>query len=71
MTSQSGLEPPAPKMDPPSKAMTRASKTPEPLPETKVWNTKNLGLRLVSDFVAGVGAATMVAPLITVIDKSV
>ena len=40
-----------------------------PLKEPRVWNTKNLGLRLATDFVSGVGAASMVAPLITVIDK--
>lgn len=44
----------------------------EPLKgEVKVWNTKNLGLRLASDFVSGGTAATMVAPLITIIDKFV
>lgn len=39
--------------------------------EIKVWNTKNLGLRLASDIVSGGAAATMVAPLITIIDKFV
>ncbi|KAK6579720.1 hypothetical protein PZA11_007956 [Diplocarpon coronariae] len=39
--------------------------------EPRVWNTKNLGLRLGTDFAAGAGAATMVAPLITIIDKAI
>jgi hypothetical protein len=75
MTPQtSGLEPPAPKMDANSKMVpvTRSQKASEPLREAKkTWNTKNLGLRLASDFIAGASAATLVAPLITVIDKSV
>jgi hypothetical protein len=33
------------------------------------WNTKNLGLRLASDFAGAASAAVMVAPLITIIDK--
>lgn len=52
--------------------VTRSQKASEPLQEAKkTWNTKNLGLRLASDFIAGASAATLVAPLITVIDKSV
>lgn len=35
----------------------------------RVWNTKNLGLRLAADFTAGFSAACMVAPVITIIDK--
>jgi len=52
--------------------VTRPHKASEPLQDAKkTWNTKNLGLRLASDFIAGASAATLVAPLITVIDKSV
>lgn len=53
-----------------SKSKIRAAKVQE-LAEPKVWNTKNLGLRLAADFTAGFSAACMVAPLITVIDKFV
>lgn len=42
-----------------------------PSEEPHAWNTKNLGLRMVSDFVSGFCAATLVAPIITVIDKGV
>ena len=55
-------------MDTNTKVMTQAPIV-EPLKEVRVWNTKNLGLRLASDFVSGASAATMVAPLITIIDK--
>jgi hypothetical protein len=41
------------------------------LTESKVWNTKNLGLRLASDAMSGICAATAVAPVITAVDKSV
>jgi hypothetical protein len=57
-------------MDAKKKTMTQAPIV-EPLKEPRVWNTKNLGLRLATDFVSGVGAATMVAPLITIIDKGI
>lgn len=33
------------------------------------WNTKNLGLRLGADVVSGLTAASLVAPLISIIDK--
>jgi hypothetical protein len=52
------------------KKIARASKVPE-LQQPRVWNTKNLGLRLASDFTAGFTAACIVAPLITIIDKFV
>jgi hypothetical protein len=39
--------------------------------KTQVWNTKNLGLRMASDAVSGFCAATLVAPIITAVDKSV
>lgn len=51
--------------------LVQATTTKQQSKEVKVWNTKNLGLRLASDIVSGGAAATMVAPLITVIDKSV
>lgn len=72
MTRQPGLESPVPKldMDPSTKSMAPLAKAAEaPLAEPRIWNTKNLGLRLATDFVSGAGAASMVAPLITVIDK--
>jgi hypothetical protein len=65
-----GLGSPAQKIDMNSKtAVTRAPSLTEPLAEPRAWNTKNLGLRLAADFISGASAATMVAPLITVIDK--
>lgn len=42
------------------------------MPSTKLqqqWNTKNLGLRLGTDFASAACAASMVAPLISIIDK--
>lgn len=33
------------------------------------WNTKNLFLRLASDFASAAAAASMVAPLISIIDR--
>ncbi|OTB13961.1 hypothetical protein K445DRAFT_368151 [Daldinia sp. EC12] len=35
------------------------------------WNTKNLGLRLGADFTSAACAASMVAPLISIIDRSI
>jgi hypothetical protein len=64
-----GLGSPTQKIDLDSKTVTRASTLTEPLAEPRVWNTKNLGLRLAADFVSGASAATLVAPLITIIDK--
>ncbi|KAK3389354.1 hypothetical protein B0H63DRAFT_390744 [Podospora didyma] len=37
----------------------------------KEWNTKNLGLRLGSDLIAAAAAAIMVAPIISIIDRSI
>ncbi|CZS88456.1 uncharacterized protein RAG0_00203 [Rhynchosporium agropyri] len=75
MTRQlSGLESPAPNLDMDSsrKSTNPIAKAAEaPLHEPRVWNTKNLGLRLATDLVCGTGAASMVAPLITVIDKGI
>lgn len=74
MTPQpSGLGSPVPKVDAdtasttPSNPLTKAAKA--PLNELRAWNTKNLALRLASDLAAGFGAAVMVAPVVTVIDK--
>jgi hypothetical protein len=76
MTPQaSGLVIPGPDpkttIDTSSKTMTRTPKVVEPLKEPRKWNTKNLGLRLASDFTAGASAACLVAPIITIIDKQV
>jgi hypothetical protein len=68
-----------PKLDPttsissntPSKTVIRTPEAAKSLSQSKVWNTKNIGLRLASDFTAGFLAAGLVAPVITVIDKSV
>lgn len=49
--------------------VTRKPELKEPIKDSKAWNTKNLGYRLGVDFVSGASAATMVAPIITVIDK--
>ena len=35
------------------------------------WNTKNLGLRVAADFASAAAAASMVAPLIAIVDRSV
>lgn len=47
--------------------------SPKNIPETekRLWNTKNLGLRVGVDLIAGIIAATSVAPIITVLDKYV
>ncbi|KAM0275712.1 hypothetical protein ACHAQH_007472 [Verticillium albo-atrum] len=37
----------------------------------RIWNTKNLGLRLGSDLLAAASAAAMVAPVISIIDRSI
>jgi histidinol-phosphate/aromatic aminotransferase/cobyric acid decarboxylase-like protein len=39
--------------------------------EARIWNTKNLGLRLASDCASSFLAASVVAPAITIIDKFV
>jgi len=55
-------------LDASAKAVKKATLK-EPLNQVRVWNTKQLGLRLVVDTVSGITAAGSVAPLITVIDK--
>ncbi|KAK9774702.1 hypothetical protein SCAR479_08522 [Seiridium cardinale] len=37
----------------------------------KTWNTKNLGLRVAADFASAASAACLIAPLISVIDRSI
>jgi len=37
--------------------------------DKRVWNTKNLGLRIGADAVAAICAASLVAPVIAMIDK--
>ncbi|KAG9237810.1 hypothetical protein BJ875DRAFT_480995 [Amylocarpus encephaloides] len=73
MSSQtSGLNSPATQMDlDVSSRMPRTPKVPDSLTETKVWNTRNLGLRLATDLISGATAATMVAPIIVTIDKGI
>jgi len=68
MTSQNPLvDIPSPKL---SRDSTPALMRPvNPAAETRVWNTKHLGLRLAADFTSGFTAACMVAPIITIIDK--
>ncbi|KAI0175817.1 hypothetical protein GGR52DRAFT_538284 [Hypoxylon sp. FL1284] len=44
----------------------------EPSPKLQQqWNTKNLGLRLGADLASAASAASMVAPLIAIIDRSI
>ncbi|PMD19150.1 hypothetical protein NA56DRAFT_647576 [Hyaloscypha hepaticicola] len=74
MTRLPGLDSPTQGIDTksPQTPMSPISTVAEtPLVEPRIWNTKNLGLRLASDFVSGACAATLVAPLITVIDKAI
>ncbi|KAF5872646.1 uncharacterized protein Bfra_006008 [Botrytis fragariae] len=53
------------------KTVTRSPELAEPIAEPREWNTKNLPYRLGVDFVSGATAATMVAPIITIIDKGI
>ncbi|RAL65631.1 hypothetical protein DID88_005303 [Monilinia fructigena] len=53
------------------KTVTRSSELAEPIVEAREWNTKNLTYRLGVDFVSGATAATIVAPIITIIDKGI
>ncbi|KAF3020634.1 hypothetical protein E8E14_012043 [Neopestalotiopsis sp. 37M] len=53
-----------------------AAMPPKPSAEVKAhiekkWNTKNLGMRLAADFASAACAASLVAPLISVIDRSI
>jgi len=43
---------------------------PDPDPGRQ-WNTHNIGLRLLSDFVAAASAGVVIAPIVTLIDKAV
>lgn len=68
----------------PVSQLNMASKAHLPLPSPQVatqdgvgakveskskWNTKNLGLRVAADCVSAAAAATLVAPLISIIDR--
>ncbi|KAJ4425133.1 hypothetical protein N0V82_000188 [Gnomoniopsis sp. IMI 355080] len=72
------------KPDHPVSQLNMASKAHLPLPNPQVaaqeavgakveskWNTKNLGLRMAADCVSAAAAATLVAPLISIIDRSI
>lgn len=43
--------------------------TPEQITTKNTWNTKNLTSRLGADFLSAASAASMVAPLIAIIDR--
>jgi hypothetical protein len=43
--------------------------TPEQVTTKNTWNTKNLTSRLGADFLSAASAASMVAPLIAIIDR--
>lgn len=45
--------------------------TPEQITTKNTWNTKNLTSRLGTDFLSAASAASMVAPIIAIIDRSV
>jgi hypothetical protein len=77
-SSTPGMDVPVSKVDHnatlPSTRPAAKAKVPEaPLKQSTStsWNTKNLGLRVATDFTSGFLAAGMVAPLIAVIDKFV
>lgn len=66
----------------PVSQLNMASKAHLPLPDAHLvrkegfvskaeskWNTKNLALRVAADFVAAAAAASLVAPLISIIDR--
>lgn len=38
-------------------------------PATVAWNTRNLGLRLATDAASAAGAAALICPIITCIDR--
>ncbi|KAI0997769.1 hypothetical protein K3495_g10420 [Podosphaera aphanis] len=53
------------------KSLSESSSSSSSSSNQRKWNTKNLGRRVGSDMAAGFCAASMVAPLITVIDKAI
>ncbi|KAK8051090.1 hypothetical protein PG993_002475 [Apiospora rasikravindrae] len=71
---------PAPKLN-----LADAARPPIPMPSTSTvglpatkaleskskWNTKNLGMRLGADFVSAATAASLVAPVISIVDRSI
>lgn len=54
-----------------AKPINKAAEAPLAEMNSQVWNTKNLGLRAASDAFSGFFAATLVAPIILSVDKSV
>lgn len=63
---------PSPTAAPTTKALPMPTKEAMSTSTSKLqqrWNTKNLGLRLGSDFVSAACAASMVAPVISIIDR--
>ncbi|KAI0021632.1 hypothetical protein F4780DRAFT_737121 [Xylariomycetidae sp. FL0641] len=69
-TSSSSLAPPAP---PTGLPLDTKRSMPVEMPSKlqPPWNTKNLGLRLAADLTSAACAASMVAPLISIIDRSI
>lgn len=56
----------------PTSVLGLKSKTPETMTSTKkIWNTEKLGLRLSSDLLSAASAASLVAPIISIIDRYV
>lgn len=55
----------------PMEPITTATELPLAESKAQVWNTKNLGLRTASDAISSFVAATLVAPIVTAVDKSV
>lgn len=54
--------------DAPALALSGATTT-EQITIKNTWNTKNLAPRLGADFLSAASAASMVAPLIAIIDR--
>jgi hypothetical protein len=58
-------------LDASQKTIIPIPKVAEAQMEARIWNTKNLGLRVASDCASSFLAAGVVAPAITIIDKFV
>ena len=67
--SPAGLAPALDPRAPPIAAMPAKPSAEVKAHLEKKWNTKNLGLRLAADFASAACAASLVAPLISVIDR--
>lgn len=72
MKDQSPIQQLAPALDP--RAPPLVALPTQPSAEVKeqlqkTWNTKNLGSRIAVDFASAACAASLVAPLISVIDR--